>query len=204
MKNTFMVTVAAAALLAGLGMASAQSNLDQRPPAASEETKPQEPASGMQAPSSDAKSETSGQAAPSAEKDIQKSGSDAQPKSAAQPSTSPDSSSPAAQGQTTDSSGTAVQTQSSSAAPGSVTLSTEQRTRIRETVIRSSDAPRVSSVNFSLSVGTEVPRTVRFARLPSMIIEINPAWREYEYFIVGDQLVIVDPRTLRIVAILMV
>jgi hypothetical protein len=33
-------------------------------------------------------------------------------------------------------------------------------------------------------------------------VEIEPQWRGYEYFVVGDQIVIVDPRSTEIVAVL--
>jgi hypothetical protein len=46
-----------------------------------------------------------------------------------------------------------------------------------------------------------VPRTVRFAALPRTIVEIQPAWRGFEYFMIGDQIVVVDPRSMEIVAI---
>jgi hypothetical protein len=45
---------------------------------------------------------------------------------------------------------------------------------------------------------------VRFAPLPSYLVEIQPSWRGYEYFLVGDEIVVVNPRTLEIVAILQV
>jgi hypothetical protein len=83
-----------------------------------------------------------------------------------------------------------------------VNLNTEQRTRIRETVLKESNAPRVASVNFAVSVGTVVPTGVRIVRLPAPIVEIYPAWRGYEYFVVGDEIVVVDPRDHRIVAVL--
>ena len=81
-------------------------------------------------------------------------------------------------------------------------VTTEQRTQIRQTVMQVSDAPRVSSVTFSLSVGTVVPRTVKYMPLPSRVVEIYPAWRGYQFFIVGDQIVVVESDTLRIVAVL--
>jgi len=83
-------------------------------------------------------------------------------------------------------------------------LSSEQRTRIRETVIKQSDAPRISrnEVKFNLSVGTVVPRSVRFSTLPAAVIEIHPAWRGYSYVLVDDEIVVIEPGTLRIVAIL--
>jgi hypothetical protein len=47
-----------------------------------------------------------------------------------------------------------------------------------------------------------VPRTVKYAPLPSRVVEIYPAWRSYHFFLVGDQIVIVEPDTLRIVAVI--
>jgi hypothetical protein len=84
----------------------------------------------------------------------------------------------------------------------SVNLSTEQRTRIHEVIVKDRSAPRVTNVNFSLSVGTPVPRTVKLVRLPATVIEIQPAWRGFEYFLVGDQIVVVDPNNLEIVAVI--
>jgi len=33
-------------------------------------------------------------------------------------------------------------------------------------------------------------------------VEIEPAWRGFEYFMVGDEIVIIDPRSMEIVAII--
>jgi Protein of unknown function (DUF1236) len=84
----------------------------------------------------------------------------------------------------------------------SVSFTTEQRTKIRETVFKGSNAPRVSSVNFSINVGTVVPRTVRIIEVPEVIVDVHPEWRGYRYFIVNEELVIVEPDTLRIVAVI--
>ena len=80
-------------------------------------------------------------------------------------------------------------------------LSTEQRTRIT-TVIRSQHVAPVNSVNFAVSVGTRVPRDIGFHPLPQEIVSIYPDWRGYEFFLVRDEIVVVDPRTLEIVAVL--
>lgn len=90
----------------------------------------------------------------------------------------------------------------SAAKHGSASLTSEQRTKIRQTIVRQGNAPRVANVNFSVSVGTTVPRSVRLVAVPVAIVEIQPAWRGYEYFMVGDQVVIVDPDTMQIVAII--
>jgi Protein of unknown function (DUF1236) len=84
----------------------------------------------------------------------------------------------------------------------SVSFTTEQRTKIRETVFKSNNAPRLSKVDFSLREGTVVPRTVRIVEVPDVIVEIHPEWRGYKYFIVNDELIIVESDTLRIVAVI--
>jgi hypothetical protein len=80
-------------------------------------------------------------------------------------------------------------------------LSSEQRTRIT-TVIRNQHLAPVTNVNFSISVGTRVPRDVTFHPLPTEIVTIYPEWRGYEFILVNDQIVVVDPRTFEIVAVL--
>lgn len=57
-------------------------------------------------------------------------------------------------------------------------------------------------MNFSISVGTRVPRSVHFVTLPSEIVRIVPQYRGYEYFLVEDEIVIIDPQTLEIVAVI--
>jgi len=83
-----------------------------------------------------------------------------------------------------------------------VTFTTEQRTKIRETVLRGGNAPRVTNINFSINVGTAVPRTVRVVAVPEVIVEIHPAWRGFLYFVYEDEIVIVDPSTYSIVAVI--
>jgi len=83
----------------------------------------------------------------------------------------------------------------------SVQLSQDQRSKIRTTIINQKPE-RVTNVNFSVTVGTRVPRTVRFYPLPPEIIVFVPEYRGYEYILVGDEILIIDPRTLEIVAIL--
>ena len=81
-------------------------------------------------------------------------------------------------------------------------LSTEQRTKIT-TVFRSQRVEPANNVNFSISVGTRVPREgVSFRPLPAEVVTIYPEWRGYEFILVRNQIVVVDPATFEIVAIL--
>jgi hypothetical protein len=43
---------------------------------------------------------------------------------------------------------------------------------------------------------------VRFHPLPEEIVNIYPDWRGYEFILVHDQIVVIDPRTFEIVAVL--
>jgi hypothetical protein len=104
------------------------------------------------------------------------------------------------QGQTTGQTGT--QTGQGQSGSASASLSTEQRTKVRETVLKGGSVNRVSNVNFNVSVGTVVPRSVHLVTVPSTIVEIHPAWRGYQYFVVNDEIIIVEPGTLRIVAVI--
>ena len=86
------------------------------------------------------------------------------------------------------------------AAAGSANLSTEQRTKIN-TIIRQNKVES-AHINVSVRVGTRVPESVRFHPLPAEVFVIYPQWRGYDYILVGDQILVINPRTHEIVAIL--
>ena len=80
-------------------------------------------------------------------------------------------------------------------------LSEQQQTRVRETVLKQR-GNRVTNVNFSVTVGTRVPRSVRLAPLPVAVFEVVPEYRTYHYVVVRDDIVIVDPVSYEIVYVL--
>lgn len=84
----------------------------------------------------------------------------------------------------------------------SVQLSEEQRIKIKDVIVRDRNVARVNSASFSVSVGARVPRDVHVMVLPPEVVRIVPEYRGYEYVLVGDQLLIIDPDTMEIVAIL--
>jgi hypothetical protein len=81
-----------------------------------------------------------------------------------------------------------------------VKLSTEQRTKIT-TVIKEKNV-QPTRVNFDIHVGATVPRSVHLVTLPTEVIEVYPAWRGYEFILVGDEIVVINPNTLRVVAVI--
>jgi hypothetical protein len=83
----------------------------------------------------------------------------------------------------------------------SVKISEQQRTQVNEAVSKL-NVKAVTNVNFSLSVGTVVPRDVQLATLPRDVIDIVPEYRGYSFALVKDEIVIVDPATYKIVAVL--
>ena len=68
--------------------------------------------------------------------------------------------------------------------------------------LRGEKAERLTNVHFSTTVGEVVPGTVHLYRMPASIVEYAPEYRDYEYILVGDEILIVDPRTLKIVAVI--
>jgi hypothetical protein len=81
-------------------------------------------------------------------------------------------------------------------------LSSEQQTKI-STAIKSQHVTSVNNVNFSLNVGTRVPRSgVEFHVLPQEVVTIYPQWRGYKFIVVKEEIVIIDPNSYEIVAVI--
>jgi Protein of unknown function (DUF1236) len=210
MRNTLLVTVATAALIAGAGLASAQGPGENReaPGAATHEPKapggkmdqqpnsvPQKsPAPNAQAPMTEKPAPTA--QAPTKEKPAEtaQAPSVAKPQAAEHGGNAQTSEPP-----NTRTAPTTARDETKSGPPAA--LSTEQHAKIRDT-LRVEKSERLTSVPFSTKVGEAVPGTVHLYVLPVSIMEYAPQYRGYEYIMVGDQILIVDPRTMRIVAVI--
>jgi hypothetical protein len=87
----------------------------------------------------------------------------------------------------------------------SVELSSEQRGRIHDVFTRDRsrfDRFRVGRVDFDLRPGVRIPRRFHLFTVPSDIVEVVPAYSGYRFFYYEDEIVIVDPVTLEIVAVI--
>jgi hypothetical protein len=102
----------------------------------------------------------------------------------------------------TDRTGTRSDTSVRSRTDVDVNINADQRSRIHNAIIARRDVPRVSRVNFDVRVGSTVPRSVRFVSVPEEIVRINPRFRRHRVFIVENEIVIVDPVSFRIVAVI--
>jgi hypothetical protein len=80
-------------------------------------------------------------------------------------------------------------------------LPDERRTQIRQTFTRQNIRP-ITDVNISVSVGAPLPPRVRVQRVPPAIVQMVPQYRGYDYTIVRDEIVILEPRTRRVVEVL--
>ena len=81
-------------------------------------------------------------------------------------------------------------------------LTAQQRTRLGDMLSARRDIPRVSNVDLDVRVNARVPKSVRLAPVPKEVARILPRFRGDRVFIYRDEIVIVDPATSRIVAVL--
>jgi len=102
--------------------------------------------------------------------------------------------------QSSPSANTKASTSGQGAASGSAKLSSEQRTKIATAIKHVNAQP--AKLNIAVRVGATVPETVHFYPLPTEVVTIYPEWRGYDFILVGDEIIIINPRNHTIVAIL--
>jgi len=84
-----------------------------------------------------------------------------------------------------------------------ISLTSQQRSRIHNVVLhRDFSRLRVRNVNFDIRIGTVIPRSFHLFVIPEDIVFIVPRFRHFRCFFFEDELVIVDPFTFEIVAII--
>jgi hypothetical protein len=60
----------------------------------------------------------------------------------------------------------------------------------------------VGRVDFDVTVGTVIPQDRnQVVAVPETLVQIEPEWRGFLYFVYEDEVVIVDPSDMRIVAV---
>ena len=58
---------------------------------------------------------------------------------------------------------------------------------------------RVGGINAPLKVGAIVPATIPLRPLPASVLKLKPAWQGHEFFVFGKEIVVVQPKTSKIV-----
>jgi Protein of unknown function (DUF1236) len=82
-----------------------------------------------------------------------------------------------------------------------VPLSAEQYASLRET-LKGVEVERLSAVTFRVAIGDLVPDSVHFHRLPIRIVKYAPQYRDFDFIMVDDDILIVDPYSHRIAAVI--
>lgn len=80
-------------------------------------------------------------------------------------------------------------------------ISPEQETKIRDSV-KNAKVDHVAKLAIPLTVGAEVPRNLHFYPFPKEVAEIAPEYGSYFYVVAAEKIVVIDPLSYRIVAIL--
>jgi hypothetical protein len=80
-------------------------------------------------------------------------------------------------------------------------ISAEQEGKIRDSV-KNAKVDHVAKLAIPLTVGAEVPRNLHFYPFPKEVAEIAPEYGDYFYVVAAEKIVVIDPLSYRIVAIL--
>jgi hypothetical protein len=92
-------------------------------------------------------------------------------------------------------------TSSSTSTSGSAAAKPEVQSKFTEVIEKQRVKP-VTNVNFSVSVGSTVPRSVHFYDVPRDIVTIYPEYRGKKFIVVRDEIVIIEPGTKKVVAVM--
>lgn len=80
-------------------------------------------------------------------------------------------------------------------------LEAKQRTVVKETIVKRNVRP--VKVNFSISVGSAIPRDVTLYDLPPVLIEYEPGYSRYKFIMTDDDtILVIDPETWTIVDVI--
>jgi Protein of unknown function (DUF1236) len=60
----------------------------------------------------------------------------------------------------------------------------------------------MTGINFAVAVGAVIPDTIELHEVPVEVVRVVPAYSGYRYSVVGNQIVIVEPKARRIVAVI--
>jgi hypothetical protein len=213
MRKALMVSVAAAALIAATGLATAQgvnqggTKGSEAPAAASPKGDAAAPmnapaAKGAEAPASESKQQVPQHA--QGKPDAKPAGEmKSESKSKASDSSAPTTTSKDVKNPTAETKAPASDSKTTGTAPTAATAAppAEKQTQI-VSAIKQEKVEEVTNVNFNISIGTAVPSSVRYYPLPARIVEIYPEWRGYDFIRVRGKYIIIRPQTHEIVYII--
>jgi hypothetical protein len=86
-------------------------------------------------------------------------------------------------------------------ARGNAHLSNEQASRIADTLWTTA-SPAQTRVNIDVNVGEPLPGNLELMPLPPVVVSIVPEYRDYDYVVVHEEIVIVQPTTRKVVEVI--
>ncbi|MBV9218591.1 MAG: DUF1236 domain-containing protein [Methylobacteriaceae bacterium] len=108
---------------------------------------------------------------------------------------------PAGQPSTAGTSGPATTTTANAGVEGRFKLDPQRASSLHDRLVRTGGEER-TDVNVNLSIGMAIPETVRVRELPPEIVTEYPEFRGYDYVVVRDEIIIVEPRTKKVVEVI--
>jgi uncharacterized protein DUF1236 len=84
-------------------------------------------------------------------------------------------------------------------AEGNAHLSNDRAARIADTLMATAGPEHV---NVKVRVGEPIPGDVNLMPLPNSIVDLVPEYRDYDYVVVNDEIVIVQPSTRHVVEVI--
>jgi Protein of unknown function (DUF1236) len=83
-----------------------------------------------------------------------------------------------------------------------LTLTPAQRQTIHQSIVNQQDKKSTAPDTFRAAVGANVPDTVKLEPMPKTIVELIPQTSGFEYGLVSNQVLIVEPRSRRVVEVI--
>ncbi|MBT9288030.1 DUF1236 domain-containing protein [Prosthecodimorpha staleyi] len=78
----------------------------------------------------------------------------------------------------------------------------EEKVKITSTLVERARPVDKTKIKFKINVGTVVPRgSIQLYEVPTTVISLVPEYRGYQYFVVDDEIIIVEPSTFQIVEV---
>jgi hypothetical protein len=88
-------------------------------------------------------------------------------------------------------------------ATGKANLPQDKAAQVAQTLMSSGSVQSSPTINVNeVNVGADLPGDIVINPLPPAIVEIVPEFSGYDYFLAGDEVVIVDPATRQVVEII--
>jgi Protein of unknown function (DUF1236) len=81
-------------------------------------------------------------------------------------------------------------------------LTPAQKQTIHQSVLNRQDKKSTAPDTFRAAVGANVPDTVKLEPMPKTIVELIPQTKDFEYGLVSNQVLIVEPQSRRVVEII--